>query len=198
AGADAIGASLITGALMLGVYSIVGIAEQGRGPEQTAVIGALAVLLFVSFLVRQVTAAHPLVPLGIFRSRTLSGANLVQILMVAGMFGMFFLGTLYLQRVLGYSALQIGLAFMPVAVAIGGLSIEVSARLNIRFGGRAVLLSSLVLILLGLVLFGRAPVDGQYLQDVLPVMLLIGIGGGLAFPALTTLAMAEATSSNAG
>ncbi len=198
AGADAIGATLITAALMLGVYAIVGIAEPDRSAEQTAILGTLGVLSLIGFLVRQATAEHALMPLSIFRSRTLSGANLVQILMVAGMFGMFFLGTLYLQRVLGYSAMQIGLAFMPVAVAIGGLSIEISARLTTRFGGRAVLLPSLVSIFVGLLLFARAPVEGQYVLDVLPVMLLIGIGGGLAFPALTTLAMADATPSNAG
>jgi MFS family permease len=138
------------------------------------------------------------VPLAVFRSRNTSGANLVQALMVAGAFGFFFLGTLYLQRVLGYDALEIGLAFLPVAVAIGVLSIEVAARLADRFGARNVLLVGLALVLAGLLWFSRAPVDGRYVTDVLPVALLTGLGFGLAFPALMTLAMSEATASDAG
>jgi fucose permease len=117
---------------------------------------------------------------------------------VAGMFGMFFLGALYLQRVLGYDALEVGLAFLPVTVVIGTLSLGFSERLNMRFGPRAMLLPSLVLIAAGLALFGRAPVDGSYVVDVLPVMLLLGTGAGLAFPALMTLAMSSATPSDSG
>jgi fucose permease len=117
---------------------------------------------------------------------------------VAGMFGMFFLGALYLQRVLGYDALEVGLAFLPVTVVIGTLSLGFSERLNMRFGPRAMLLPSLVLIAAGLALFGRAPVDGSYVVDVLPVMLLLGTGAGLAFPALMTLAMSRATPSDSG
>jgi MFS family permease len=118
--------------------------------------------------------------------------------MVAGIFGFFFLGTLFLQRVLGYDPLRIGLAFLPVAVAIGGLSIGAAARLNTRFGARPVLLVGLTSLLAGLVWFGRAPTDARYLVDLLPVMLLAGVGGGLAFPALMTLAMADAAPSDAG
>jgi EmrB/QacA subfamily drug resistance transporter len=197
-GADIPGAVLITSSLMLGVYTIVGIAEHGRTPTQTVILGILAIGLFTGFVARQATAGNPLLPLAIFRSRTVSGANLVQVLMVAGMFGMFFLGTLYLQLVLGYDALQIGLAFLPVALGIGALSVDTSARLTTRFGGRAVLLPGLCAILVGLLLLARAPIDGHYVRDVLPVMLLIGIGGGLSFPALMALAMADATPSTAG
>ena len=188
-GADILGAVLVTGALMLGVFAIV---------AENAIAGAVAVAALIGFLIRQAKAAKPLLPLRIFKSRNVSGANAIQILMIAGMFGMFFLGTLYMQLVLGYDALQIGLAFLPVALAIGGLSVGLSARLAGRFGERNVLLAGLTLILAGLILFTRAPVDGSYLTDLLPVMLLLGIGAGVSFPMMMTLAMSGATDSDAG
>jgi EmrB/QacA subfamily drug resistance transporter len=197
-GADGLGAGLVTAALMLGVYTIVGMSEEGRSAAQTIALGALTIGLTGAFIARQAMARNPLLPLTIFRSRNVAGANLVQALMVAGLFGMFFLGSLYLQRVLGYGAMDIGLAFLPVAVAIGALSVDISGRLSLRFGPRAVLLSGLTLVFLGLVLFSRAPVDAAYVTDLLPVMALIGIGAGLAFPALMGVAMADATPSDAG
>jgi EmrB/QacA subfamily drug resistance transporter len=197
-GADAPGALLVVGALMLAVYTIVEVPGHGWGSTRTLGLGAIAVALLVAFVAREATAKHPLVPLGVFRSRTVTGANVVQLLMVAGLLGMFFLGALYLQRVLGYGALQVGLAFLPVALAIGTLSLGVSARLITRFGARATLVPSLALIAAGLALFGRAPVDADYATDLLPAMLALGIGGGLAFPALMTLAMSGATASDSG
>jgi EmrB/QacA subfamily drug resistance transporter len=197
-GADAAGAALVTAALMLGVYTVVGLGDAGRGPAQSAALGAVALALLAAFVVRQATAPKPLLPLGLFRSRNTSGANLVQTLMVGGIFGFFFLGTLYLQRVLGYDPLRIGLAFLPVALAIGGLSIDAAARLNTRFGARPVLLVGLSALLAGLLWFGRAPLEARYVADLLPVMLLAGVGGGLSFPALMTLAMADAAPSDAG
>ena len=197
-GADVAGALLVTAALMLGVYTIVEVPTYGWASLHTLGLGLVALALLAGFVVRQATARNPLLPLGVFRSRNVSGANLVQFLMVPGMFGMFFLGTLYLQRVLGYDALQIGLAFLPVAVAIGALSIDVSARLTTRFGARSVLLVGLSSILAGLALFTRVPVDGRYVADVLPAMLLLGVGGGLSFPALMTLAMSDASPDDAG
>jgi EmrB/QacA subfamily drug resistance transporter len=197
-GADVLGAGLVTGALMLGVYTIVKTDEHGWGSWHTIGFGVLAVALLVAFVIRQSRAANPLLPLRIFKSRNVSGANLIQILMVAGMFGMFFLGTLYMQKVLGYDALEIGLAFLPTALAIGGLSVGLSARLITRFGPRPVLLVGLVLIFAGLALFVRTPVDGAYFADVLPAVLLVGIGAGLSFPTLMTLAMSGATRNDAG
>ena len=155
-------------------------------------------MLLAAFLVREATARTPLIPLRIFRSRNISGANLIQVVSVAGMFGMFFMGSLYLQQVLGYDALQIGLAFLPATVIMGVLSLGFSGRLVMRFGARTTLLPALVLIAAGMVLFTRAPVDGDYLTHVLPVMILFGTGAGLAFPALMTLAMSGATPSDAG
>jgi fucose permease len=119
-------------------------------------------------------------------------------LMVAGLLGVFFLGALYLQRVLGYGALEVGLAFLPVAVAIGTLSLGVSARLIVRFGARATLAPGLALVAAGLAVFQRAPIDATYVRDLLPAMLLLGVGAGLAFPALTSLAMSDATPGESG
>ena len=197
-GADVLGALLATTGLMLGVYTILGVTDHGWGSLHTLGLGALSLALLAAFVARQARTANPLMPLRIFRSRNVWGANLIQVLMVAGMFGMFFLGTLYLQRVLGYDAIQIGLAFLPVALLIGALSVGLSARLNMRFGARATLMPGLVLIVAGLLLFARAPVDASYAADLLPAMVLFGLGAGLVFPSLATLAMSGATQSDSG
>jgi EmrB/QacA subfamily drug resistance transporter len=196
--ADVVGAVLVTAALMLGVYTIVETVDFGWTSARTLGLGALAVALLAGFVVRQATAAHPLLPLGMLRSRSVSGANLIQVLMVGGLFGFFFLTSLYLQRVLRYGPLEIGLAFLPVALAIGTLSLWFSARLTTRFGPRAVLLAGLASILAGLVLLVRAPVSSGYVVDLLPPMLLVGVGAGLCFPALMTLAMSGASASDSG
>jgi len=198
-GADAPGAVLIVAALMVGVYAIVGpAASHGWGDGSTLALGALSVGLLVAFFVRESRAAHPLVPLRIFRSRPVVAANGIQILSVAGMFGMFFLGALYLRRVLGYDALQIGLSFLPVTVAMGTLSIRYSERIVTRFGARNALLAGMPLIMLGLALFARAGVHGSYFRDVFPSMVLLGVGAGVAFPALMNVAMTGATAEDAG
>ncbi len=190
AGADAPGAFLVTAALMLGVYTIV--------DAHSVALGVLAAALFVAFVARQATTARPLLPLRVLRSRNVVGANLAQMLMVAGMLGVFFLAVLYLQGVLGYDALATGTAFLPLSIAIGTLSLGFSARLSTRFGARAVLIPGLVAAAAGLAWFARAPVDGHYVVDLLPAMILIGVGAGLAFPALMTLAMSGATPEDSG
>jgi MFS family permease len=197
-GADLPGALLIVSALMLTVYTIVQTTDHGWGSARTIVLGGVAVALLAAFFARQATAADPLMPLRIFRSRVVSGANLVQALMVAGLFGMFFLGALYLQRVLGYGAVEVGLAFLPVALAIGTFSLAVTPRLILRIGPRATLLPGLVLVAAGLVLFERVPVHADYLSDLLATMVLLGVGGGLAFPALMSMAMSGATPEDSG
>jgi EmrB/QacA subfamily drug resistance transporter len=197
-GADVPGALLVTSSLMLGVYTIVQASDNGWGSGRTLGLAAVALALLAGFIGREASARNPLMPLRIFRSRNVSGANLAQILMVAGLFGVFFLGALYLQRVLGYDAIETGLAFLPVSVGIGVLSVGFSARLMGRFGERAVLIPGLLLTALGLAWFARAPVDGSYVVDVLPAMVPLGIGAGLAFPALMTLAMSGATPSDSG
>ena len=199
AGADIPGAALITSALMLGVYTIVKpAAEHGWGASQTLALGAVSLALLAAFVAREATARTPLIPLRIFRSRNVSGANLIQALTVAGMFSVFFLGALYMQKVLGYDALQIGLAFLPTTVVMGAMSLRLSEPLIMRFGARGTLIPGLVLIAIGLGLFTRAPVHGEYARDVLPTMILLGIGIGGSFPALMKLAMSGATPSDAG
>ncbi len=197
-GADIRGAVLVTAALMLAVYTILEAGDYGWTSLHTLGLGALALALLAAFVARQSTARNPLVSLAIFRSRNVTGANLIQMLMVAGLFGMFFLGVLYMQRVLGYDAIETGLAFLPVSVGIGVMSLVLSPRLNARFGARATLLAGLVLLAVGLGLLTQAPVDAGYVADILPTMLLFGIGAGLCFPALMTLAMSGVTPGEAG
>jgi EmrB/QacA subfamily drug resistance transporter len=197
-GADVQGAVLVTAALMLGVYTIVEVVDYGWGSLHTLGLGAVSLALLAGFVARQATAANPLLPLRIFRSRNVTGANIVQALLVSGALGMFFLAVLYLQRVLGYDALETGLAFLPVSLVIGMLSLGLSARLNLRFGARNVLVPGMALVAAGLAWLMRAPVDGSYVVDVLPAMLLLGTGAGASFPALMTLAMSGATASDSG
>jgi EmrB/QacA subfamily drug resistance transporter len=198
-GADVPGAVLITGALMTLVYTIVEpAAKDGWGAGRTLGLGAVAIALLAAFLVREATAKSPLIPLRIFRSRNVAGANAVQALAVAGMFGVFFLGALYLQHVLGYDALQTGLAFLPSTLVMAWMSLGYSQKLIMRFGARSTLIPGLGLIAVALAIFAQAPVDGVYAVHVLPVMVLLGAGAGVSFPALMTLAMSGATPSDAG
>jgi EmrB/QacA subfamily drug resistance transporter len=199
AGADVPGAVLITSALMLGVYTIVKpAAEDGWGSGQALALGAVSLALLAAFVAREAKARTPLVPLRIFRSRNVVGANLIQILSVAGMFGVFFLGALYVQRVLHYDALELGFAFLPVSVIMGTLSVRYTERLVMRFGARTCLFPGLALIAAALAYFARVPVDGSYWRDLFPVMVMLGAGAGTCFPALMTLAMSGATPSDAG
>ncbi|MFF0489191.1 MFS transporter [Nocardia sp. NPDC004068] len=198
-GTDVLGAILITAALMLGVYTIVKpAAELGWTAGRTLLLGAAALALLAAFIGWEAWTRHPLMPLRIFGSRNVSGANLIQVLVVAGMFGVFFLGTLYMEKVLAFSPMRVGLGFLPVTVLMGTLSVRYSERLIMRFGPRATLTPGLVLILSGLLLFTRAPVDGNYWLHVFPVMVLFGVGAGLAFPALMNLAMAGVAPADAG
>jgi EmrB/QacA subfamily drug resistance transporter len=198
-GTDVLGAVLVTAALMLAVYTIVEpAARYGWTAPRTLGLGAAALVLLGAFVVREAYAAQPLVPLRLFRSAAVSGANAIQALTVAGMFGMFFLGVLYLQEVLGYDALRTGLAFLPTTLVMGTLSLRYAERLITRFGTRALLLPGLGMIALGLALFARVPVHGAYVTDVLPSALLLGAGVGVAFPALAMLAMSGVAERDAG
>jgi EmrB/QacA subfamily drug resistance transporter len=198
AGADVTGALLITASLMLAVYTIVGPAAQDGWANSTLIWAAVAIVLLAGFVLREARAAHPLIPLRIFRSRTVTGANIVQALVVAGMFSMFFLGSLYLQRVLDFDALQIGVAFLPTTLIMGTLSLRYSEKLMTRFGPRTMLFPGLTLIAIGLALFARVPEHGSYVRDVLPTLVLLGTGIGISFPSLMTLAMSGATPEDAG
>ena len=198
AGADLPGAALLIGGLMLGVYTILGTAEHGWGSTQTLVLGGVSLVLLAAFIFRQERIPNPLMPFRLFRAPNVAGANLVQALVVVGMFGMFFLGALYLQRVLGYSALQVGLAYLPTTIVMGAMSFRFTGQLNLRFGPEATLLPAMGFIIAGLLLFARTPVDADYAIDILPAMVLIGLGAGLAFPSLMTLAMSGTTQSDSG
>ena len=197
-GLDVLGAVLVTGALMLGVYTIVESDVYGLGSLRTLGLGALAFGLLAAFVVHQALVSTPLVPLRLSRSRNLSGANLIQALMVSAFFGFFFLGSLDMQRVLHYGPLAIGLAFLPDTVAMAAFSIGLSARLIVRFGARTVVLVGLLCITLGLLLFAHSPLNADYVRDLFAPMVLLGVGAGMAFPALTILAMSGATPQDAG
>jgi MFS family permease len=197
-GADLPGAVLIVSSLMLGVYTIVEAGDVGWGSAQTLGLGAIAAALLAGFVLRQAKAAEPLMPLRILRSRSVAGGERDPDPH----------GGRPVRDVLprhavpaagpGLRPIGIGLAFLPVAVSIAALSLGVSARLITRFGARATLIPGLVLCAVGLVILERAPVGGDYVADVLPAMLLMGIGAGLSFPSLMTLAMSGATASDAG
>jgi EmrB/QacA subfamily drug resistance transporter len=189
AGADLLGAALVTSALMLGVYAIV---------SASAAAGIIALILLAGFLVRQARATRPMLPLRLFRSQTLSGANGVQALMSAGFLGFFFMASLDLERVLGYGPLELGLGFLPVALVMGCFSIKFTAPLVMRFGAFRVLVAGLALAAVALLLVGFGPDRASYARDLLLPMVLLGLGGGLTFPALTMIAMSDAPPADSG
>ena len=197
-GADALGALLVTASLMIAVYTVVEIPTFGATSAHTLGFGALAAVLFAAFIVRQATVMKPLLPLRLFRSRNVAGSNVLQLLLVAGLFGFFFLYSLYLRRVLGYDAVGTGLAFLPITLAIGAFSLSWSARLSTRFGARAVVIAGIGLAAIGLAIFAFAPLDGSYVGTIFPAMLLLGVGMGVAFPSVMMFAMSSATPSDSG
>ncbi|MFI5661042.1 MFS transporter [Streptomyces sp. NPDC051684] len=197
AGADAWGALLITAGLMLGIYGVVSIEAYGLGSWRATGAVVAGLVLVAAFVVRQARARTPLMPLRVLHSRAVVGANVTQILTLAAMFAFQVLAALYMQQVLGYGALETGLAMLPAAVLIGAVSLGVSARLAARFGERRVLLAGLVLLAGALGYLARVPVRGEYVADLLPVMLLVS-GGGLVLPALAGLGMSAAGEADAG
>ena len=197
-GADVIGAVLVTTGLSLGIYTIVQSAEPSTSAVRTIGSGVVAIALLASFVLRQTKAAKPMLPLRIFRAGQISVANVVIVLMVAAGFGFQFLTALYLQQVLGYDSMQTGLAFLPAPLAIGTVSLFLAAKLTARLGTRTVLLTGLAGFAAGLLLLSHAPVNGDYLVDVMPALLLMGVGFGLAMPAVMMLAMAGVEPTDAG
>jgi EmrB/QacA subfamily drug resistance transporter len=197
-GADVPGAVLVTTGLMLAVYTILGVEEHGWTSAQTLILAGVSIALVATFVARQARIAKPLMPLRLFHSRNVSGANIVMALLVVGMFGLFFLGALYLQLILGYDPLEVGLAFLPATLVMGTLSLRFTDKLNMRFGPRAVLITGLFFLVTAMLLFARTPVDGDYWIDLFPLMLIFGFGAGVSFPALMMLAMSGATPSDAG
>jgi EmrB/QacA subfamily drug resistance transporter len=197
-GADVPGAILVTGALMLGVLTIIRTSDVGWLSIETLAGAAAAAIALAAFAWREARTTNPLLPLRIFRSRAVTGANAVMLLVVAGFFGTFFIGSLYLERVLGFDALAIGLGFLPISLSIGVMSFAFAEPLITRFGAGSVLRGALVLLLVGMLWLARLPVGATYLVDVAPSLFLIGIGAGLAFPSIVGLAMSGATAADAG
>src|SRR5947208_4884648 len=195
---DIAGAITVTASLMLAVYAIVNGNEAGWTSIQTLGLLAAAVALMAIFLGIEARVRAPLVPLGIFRLRNLATANVIGVLWAAALFSWFFLSALYLQVVLGYNPLQLGLAFLPVNLLIGAFSLGLSARLVIRFGIRPPLAVGLLLAAVGLALFGRAPIGGNFVVDVLPSMILLGVGAGMAFNPVLLAAMSDVAPSESG
>jgi predicted MFS family arabinose efflux permease len=183
---------------MLAVYAIVDANGAGWTSLQTLGLIAAAALLFAVFLAIEARVEQPLMPLRLFRSKTLNAANAIGILWSAAMFAWFFLSALYLQRVLGATALQVGLAFLPSNVIMAACSLGLSARVVTRFGLRRPLVLGLLCAAIGLALFARAPVDGSIAVDVLPGMLLLGLGAGIAFNPLLLAATSDVDESESG
>jgi MFS family permease len=188
----------VTTALLLAVYAIVNGNEAGWTSRQTLGLLGAAAVLFTVFLVIESRVRSPLMPLRMFKLRNLATANVVGVLWAAAMFAWFFLSALYLQLVLGYSPLQVGLAFLPANLIMAAFSLGLSAKLVMRFGIRPPLTLGLLLAGVGLVLFARAPVDGNFAVDVLPSMILLGLGAGMAFNPVLLAAMSDVEQSEAG
>jgi EmrB/QacA subfamily drug resistance transporter len=197
-GADVLGGVLVTASLSLGVLAILRATDIGWGAGESVLLSAAAAALLALFLVRQATAASPMLPLRIFRRRQVAVGNLASVFIFAAGFGFQYLTALYLQRVLGYDALHTGLAFLPVPVVIGAISLVFTASLIERYGTRWVLVCGLALVAVGMGLLSRAPVHGRYVTDVLPIMVVLGLGMGLALPGVTVAAMSGADPAEAG
>jgi len=197
-GLDVAGAVTVTAALMLAVYAIVNGNQAGWGSLQTLGLLALAASLLAIFLWIESRVDAPLMPLRLFRLRNVATANVVGVLWAAAMFAWFFLSALYLQLVLGYSPLKVGLAFLPANIIMGLFSLGLSARLVMRFGFRIPLAAGLTIAAAGLALFARVPVDGSFVVDVLPPMLLLAVGAGLAFNPVLLAAMSDVAPEESG
>jgi EmrB/QacA subfamily drug resistance transporter len=195
---DIAGAVTITAALMLAVYAIVNGNSNGWTSAETLGLLGAAAVVFGVFLWIESHVKAPLVPLRLFKRRNLTVANVVGVLWAAAMFAWFFMSALYLQLVLGYSPLQVGVAFLPANLIMGALSVGVSAKLVMRYGIRKPLAVGLLLAATGLLLFVRAPVDGSFVVDVLPSMILLGIGAGIAFNPVLLAAMNDVEPQEAG
>ncbi|MDQ3893471.1 MAG: DHA2 family efflux MFS transporter permease subunit [Actinomycetota bacterium] len=195
---DLAGAVAVTAALMLAVYAIVNANDAGWTSRRTIGLLAAAVALLAAFLGLEARVRSPLVPLGLFRLRNVATANVLSVLIASSMFGWFFLSALYLQRVLGYSPLEVGLAYLPATLVIGAFSLGLSAKVVMRFGITIPLAAGFALFTAGLLLFARAPVDGNLVTDVLPGMILLGLGGGMSFNPLLLAAMSDVDTSESG
>ena len=197
-GLDVAGAVTVTTSLLLAVYAIVNANDDGWTAAQTLGLLTAAVVLLAIFIAIEARARAPLVPLGLFRLPNVRSANILAVLVAGAMFGWFFMSALYLQRILGYSPLEVGLAYLPATILMGAFSLGLSAKVVMRFGVRTPLMVGFSLFTLGLLLFSRAPVDGQFAVDMLPGMLLLALGAGLSFNPLLLAAMSDVGPTESG
>jgi hypothetical protein len=195
---DWAGALSVTAALMLAVYAVVGGNEAGWTSARTVGLLGLAAALLAAFVVIESRVRQPLMPLGLFRHRNVTAANLAGVLWAAAMFAWFFMSALYLQLVLGYSPMQVGLAFLPANLIMAALSLGISARIVMRFGFRLPMAGGLLLAATGLALFAMAPVGGSFVLHVLPGMVILGTGAGIAFNPLLLAAMSDVGPQDSG
>jgi EmrB/QacA subfamily drug resistance transporter len=197
-GVDIVGSVLVTAAMVLGVYAIVTAADYGWASAHTLGFGGAALVLLASFLVLESRLANPIMPLRILRIRSLIGASVARAMLATGMFATFFLGTLYLQQVRGYSAFGTGLAFMPWSIALGVLSLGITANLMRRFGPRRILIPGMIAIIAALAMMANAGPNASYFPELLVAYILFGIGAGTSFMPLITIAMSEVPTKDAG
>jgi EmrB/QacA subfamily drug resistance transporter len=195
---DVAGAVTVTASLMLAVYAIVNGNDAGWTSFQTLGLLSSSAALLALFLLIEARVDAPLMPLGLFRIRNVSTANVVGVLMAGGLFAWFFLSALYLQLILGYSPLEVGLAYLPSTVIWGASSLLLSDRLVMRFGIKTPLIAGLGLMTVGLLLFARTPVDGNFLIDVLPATIAVGLGAGIGFNPLLLAAMSGVAPTESG
>jgi EmrB/QacA subfamily drug resistance transporter len=195
---DVLGSVLVTAALMVGIYAIVKATEYGWGSAHTLGLGAVALALLAVFVVLESRIANPIMPLRVFAIPGLAGSSAVRGFLSAGMWATFFLGALYLERVLGFGALDTGLAFMPLTVAVGVLSTGVTARLLARFGAMRVMLPGLIAVVAALLLLATAGPHSSYFPKVAVAFFLFGLGSGSSFIPLLSIAMAKVPREDAG
>ncbi|MCH7344788.1 MFS transporter [Pelomonas sp. CA6] len=192
------GAIAVTASLMLAVYAVVGANEMGWTSPRTLGLLATAFALLLVFLVIEACVAHPLMPLSLFRLRSVAVTNLMGVLWAAALFAWFFIAALYMQLVLGFDAMRVGLAFLPANLIMALFSLGLSARIVMRFGLRRPLSVGLLIAAAGLLWFAHAPAQGEMMRDIVPGMLLLGLGAGMAFNPLLLAAMSEVSPSESG
>ena len=194
---DVVGSTLVTGGMLLLVYSLVEAPDQGWGSARTVWELAGAGALLVVFVIVELIVTNPLIPLDVFRIRGLGAADITNLVAVAGLTSMFFFLTLYMQNILGFSPLQTAMSYLPLTAAIGAAAATATALIG-RIGNRPVLITGLVVTAGGLMCVARMPVNGHYLGDLLPGLLIVGAGLGLAFVGITTAGNAGVPADKAG
>jgi predicted MFS family arabinose efflux permease len=195
---DFAGAFTVTSSMMLAVYAIVNGQQMGWTSGTTLGLLGTAAALLIAFLVIESRVREPLMPLALFRLRNVATANSAAVLWAAAMFAWFFISALYLQLVLGYNPMQVGLSFLPANLIMAAFSVGLSAKIVMRWGFRGPMAFGLLFAAAGLAWFSRAPLDGSFVVDVLPGMVLLGVGAGIAFNPMMLGAMSDVSPTESG